>query len=183
MVCKAIANKKGQSILEVIFVLPLLLLFVALLYKVNMAVQMAINNAQFSRSQVFTLTANSPNYPRLQFAFYNTATFAGNQQDRLVMGVADPTALSGSNAATGKIDPIPQTQKIGRANTSVKGSTEAGEVNLRTEIRVRNTSAICTQLNSISKGVPMTSKNIAAKLGDSRWPFSVDVCQYKGTGS
>ena len=172
-----IQNRKGQSLLEVLFVIPILLLFVGLLFKVNMAVQMAINNTQYARSQVFVLTANSPNYPRLGFTYYNTTVFAGNEQDRLVMGVSDPSALSGNN--NGKIDPIPQTQKIGRSVTTVKGSTDSGEVKLRNEIRVRNTSAICTQINAIGKGKPMTAKNIP-ELGAQYWPFKMSVCQYNG---
>lgn len=170
-------DERGQSILEIVFVLPFLFLFVALLYKINMAIQMAINNTQYSRSQIYMLAANSPEYPRLSFRFYGPKNFAQMTQDEMVLGVADPEQVDFSSE---EIPPFPQTQKIGREQTSVKGSDDAGEVKNRTEIRVRNTAAICTQLNAVGKNLPMTSENITA-LKSQRWPFKTEVCQYKGT--
>lgn len=174
-------DQQGQSILEVVFVLPFLFLFVAFLYKVTMAVQTAINNTQYARSQVYVLTANSPEYPRLDFRFYNPKSFVTQSQDKIVLGVADPEQVD-YHDASGNIEPVPQTQKIGRAQSTVKGSSERGEVTKRTEIRIRNTAAICTQLNSINPKLAMTSDNIPA-LKSQRWPFGLSVCQYKGEGS
>ena len=160
-------NHAGQSILEVVFVLPFLFLFVGLLFKLNMSLQASINNTQYARSQVYVLTANSPEYPRLEFRTYMAESFVKNKQDRIVLGVADPEALTSSVNNDKSMDPIPQIQKIGR-NKTVKGSDESGEVTKRTDIRIRNTSAICTQLNTL----PST--------GSSRWPFGQAVCQYSG---
>ncbi len=160
-------DKKGQSILEVVFVLPFLFLFVGLLFKLNMGLQASINNTQYARSQVYVLTANSPEYPRLEFRNFMAESFVKNKQDRIVLGVADPEALTSAVANESTMDPIPQIQKIGR-NSTVKGSNESGEQSKRTDIRIRNTSAICTQLNQ----VPTT--------GSVRWPFGQAVCQYTG---
>jgi hypothetical protein len=178
MVAKTINNQKGQSILEVVFVLPFLFLFVGMLYKVNMAIQMALNNTQYARSQIYVLTANSPEYPRYEIRF-NWNLFAQNQQDRMVLGVSDPKALASATANEDSIQPLPQSSKINRVGTTVKGSQERGEVELRNEIRVRNTSAICTQLNSTGPKRPWTSENIR-ELGSQRWPFRQEVCQYNG---
>jgi hypothetical protein len=181
MVAKHIVhNESGQSILEIVFILPFLFLFVGLLYKLNMAVQMAINNTQYARSQIYVLAANSPEYPRLNFRFYGPNMFAQNEQDEMILGVADPSALATANATDGSLEPIPQTQKIARKQTDVPGSQERGEVQNRTEIRVRNTAAICTQLNAVAPKKPMTSDNIRDVLKAQRWPFHQEVCQYKG---
>jgi len=172
-----LSDERGQTILEVIFVLPFLFLFVGLLFKVNMAIQMAINNTQYARSQLYVLTSNSPEYPRIQFRFSGPRSFVVQEQDRMVLGVADPENIDFSGGE--EIQPEPQIQKIGRAKPSVRGSNDRGEVKKRLAIRVRNTAAICTQLNSISSKVGMTSENIPA-LKAKRWPFGERVCQYKG---
>ena len=160
-------NNKGQSLLEVLILLPFLFMFVGVLYKITMATQMAIVNTQYARSQVYVLTANSPEYPRLEFRL-NPTMFAAKHEDRMVLGVADPKALTSSTGLEGKLEPVPQTQKIGRIGSTATGSSDRGEVLKRTEVRVRNTSGICTQLNA----VPTASNK--------RWPFGATVCQYEG---
>jgi hypothetical protein len=175
-------NERGQSILEVVFILPFLFLFVAFLFKISMAIQMAINNTQYSRAQLYVLAGNSPEYPRIEFRFYADGLFAQGQQDQMIIGVADPEGIDFSDP-NGKIEPNPQIQKIGRAQTTVKGSDERGEdVTKRTSIRVRTTASICTQLNAVAPKKPMVSEgpNGIAALKAQRWPFKEPVCQYKG---
>lgn len=167
-------NEEGQSILEILILVPFLFMFVGLLYKITMATQMAINNTQYARSQIYVLTANSPEYPRLEFR-WNPGMFAAKGQDRMVLGVADPKALTTSAGQEGTIEPMPQTQKIGRIGSTVTGNTDRGEVNKRTEIRVRNTVGICTQLNSKPLSDAQVSENVKK-----RWPFGIDVCRYGG---
>ena len=173
-----VAYKKGQSLLEVLILIPFLFMFVGALYKINMAAQMAIVNTQYARSQIYVLTANSPEYPRLQFRLLPNM-FVFNKQDRMILGVSDPKALSSSTGLEGTLEAIPQTQKIGRTGTTVVGSNDAGEVVKRTEVRVRNTAGICTQLNAVSNGKPMDEINIQS-LVSQRWPFGTSVCQYEG---
>lgn len=174
----AVKNEKGQSLLEVIFLVPFLFMFVALLYKIQMAIQMAIVNTQYARSQVFVLTANSPEYPRLQFRTF-PKMFSGGNQDRMVLGVADPESLAASEGSDGTIEPMPQTQKINRLGSTVMGSSDRGEVAKRTELRIRNTAGICTQLNSAGSKTPMNEQTIL-NLGAQRWPFGTTVCRYEG---
>ena len=167
MVVKQIKCNKGQSILEVVFILPFLFLFVGILFKLNMGIQQSINNTQFTHSQIYVLTANSPEYPRLQFTRYDPTIFSVSGQDMMVLGVSDPKALTDRGDGTSKLNPIPQSQKIAR-NKSVQGSEEGGEPSKRTNIRIRNTSAICTQLNALPKE------------GSIRWPFGLLPCRYQG---
>jgi hypothetical protein len=89
----------------------------------------------------------------------------------MVLGVADPSAFA-DKSATNPMPAYPQLQGIAR-NKSVVGSSDVGEQTKRSQIRIRNSSAICTQLNVVPTG---TSQ---------RWPYNGKaVCQYKGmTGS
>jgi hypothetical protein len=174
-----IMNREGQSILEIVIVIPFLFILVGLLFRMNLGVQMAINNLQYARSQLFILTANSPEYPRLEFRHdienNYPAAFSKKLQDVMVLGVSDPKALE---EATGSMLPAkPQKQQIVRKGVS-GGSDDAGEGQKRTTIRVRETAAICTQLNSIGKQNFDSSQ--IKKLGSERWPFRIPVCYYGG---
>lgn len=171
-------DESGQSLLEVVFLIPFLFMFVGLLYKIMMVMQMAMVNTQYARSQLYVLTANSSEYPRLEFRLFPNM-FANQQQDRMILGVSDPEALMSSTGLEGTIEQIPQTQKIQRTGATVLGSDERGEVSKRTEIRVRNTVGICTQLNAVSNKKPMNDVNMIA-LASKRWPFGQEVCQYGG---
>jgi hypothetical protein len=120
------------------------------------------------------LTANSPEYPRLEFRHYNKNIFQEADQELMLLGVADPSAISeGSN-----IDPIPQIDRISRAG-GIKGSDEAGEVSRRTDVRIRETTAICTQMNGVSRKFPYSADRVRG-LKSETWPFKKLVCQYSG---
>lgn len=150
--------------LELMFMLPLLFGFAVILYKVTMVMQVSINNAQYARSQIYVLTRNSPEFPRLGLR-RDPSMFAGGKQDRMVLGVADIDTGAGES----KIEPIATKIDISRTSSTAKGSSEAGEnIKNRTKVRIRNTMAICTQLNV----VPDTSNE--------RWPFKNTVCRYEG---
>jgi hypothetical protein len=166
--------EEGQSILEVILFLPFLFILVGLLIRMNTGIQMAINNARYARAQLFVLTNNSPEYPRLQL---RSNRLVKNAHDMLVVGVSDPEAIEEA-ASDGDMPAIPQIQSI--ANKKARGSSERGEVKSRTDIRIRGTAAICTQSNSVTKGTPIDSVQVMA-LGNKRWPFGKMTCQYDGS--
>jgi hypothetical protein len=172
-------DAKGQSILEIVVVLPFLFILVGMLFRLNLGLQMAINNLQYSRSQLYVLTGNSPEYPRLSFRHKlagSGRSFAEREQDLMVLGVSDPKALSESEEE-GSMPAIPQKQRVTRAGVA-GGSEEAGEPEKRTNVRVRETSAICTQMNSVSKNVNFDTSGVVG-LKDGRWPFRKLVCQYE----
>ena len=171
--CGGTMDAKGQSILEVVVVLPFLFTFVGLLYKFNMGIQIAINNLQYSRSQLYILTANSPEYPRLQFRHFAPNIFKETDQELMILGVADPSAINGAD-----IDPIPQINRISRVG-GIKGSDQSGEVSKRTDVRIRDTTGICTQMNGVSPKVPYSADGVRG-LKSQAWPFKKLVCQYSG---
>ncbi len=170
-------DAKGQSLLEVVIILPFLFTLVILLFRFNMAIQMAINNVQFARSQVYVLAGNSPEYPRLQFRTEGY-TFYKRRTDLMVLGVADPKAIDEATNNDSEMPPIPQIQKIGKTNLP-GATTTRGEGMPRSEVRVRGTSAICTQTNGIAGSKPYNSRYIPS-LGTRRWPFGTLPCQYEG---
>ncbi|NDG85297.1 MAG: hypothetical protein EBX52_09730 [Proteobacteria bacterium] len=169
-------DAKGQGLLEVMLVLPLLFMMVILMFRFNMALQMGINNVQFARSQIYILSGNSPEYPRLQFR-HSPGGFFSKSTDMILLGVADPQAIDEETADN--LPPIPQVQRIGRKGLPGV-STEPGEGLLRSEVNVRETSAICTQTNGISAAKPFTPSQIPSLKPTSRWPFSKLPCQYEG---
>lgn len=171
---------KGQSLLEVVMMLPFLFLLFGVLFRSNMALQMAINNQQFARSQVYVLTSNSAEYPRLGLRHAGSGgggRMAVAQIDMMVLGVSDPSALA--EAGNGdSMPPIPQMQRIARKGAP-GGNQDAGEPASRTTVRVRETSSICTQMNSAAKGNNFDSSGVRS-LGSARWPFGKTACQYVG---
>ncbi len=178
-------DESGQSILEIVFILPFLFTFIALLYKINMAAQIAINNVQYARSQMFILTANSAEYPRLSFRFAGFGPIPNIHTEghaRMVLGVADPEAVERIDVA-GQLEPIPPIQNIARRGTTQPGSNAAGEPKNRTDVRVRNTVAICTQFNSAKDGgrvLDWYPSLLARMSGSKRWPFGENtVCKYE----
>ncbi|MEO5970142.1 MAG: hypothetical protein ABIQ95_09460, partial [Bdellovibrionia bacterium] len=54
------SNNEGQSVIEFIFMLPLLIGMSTLLVNINTAIQMGIVNQQYARFQTLFLTFNSP---------------------------------------------------------------------------------------------------------------------------
>ncbi len=87
---RILKNENGQTLMEVTFLLPVLLMFVVILYKIMMATQMAIVNTQYARSQIYVLTSNQPEYPRIGFSKLHSKMFKTANQDRMILGVADP---------------------------------------------------------------------------------------------
>jgi hypothetical protein len=179
----AFLSEEGQSILEVVFVIPLLFAFIALIYKMNMASQAAINNIQYLRTQLFVLANNSSEYPRLQFRFKKYGgPFAKEGHVRMVLGVSDPEAVKGQMYSDdpSALEAIPILQKINRPGTSVTGSQDAGEVSSRTEVRIRNTASICTQFNNVRSGSIWEDAFSNIWEGQNRrWPFNATPCRYE----
>jgi hypothetical protein len=176
----ATMDAEGQGLLEVMIMLPLLFMLVILMFRFNMAVQMAINNAQYARSQLYILTGNSPEYPRLAFRHElggaSRMSFFSRGMDMMVLGVADPQAIDEASGDT--IPPMPQLQRIGKRDLPGV-SSDPGEGHLRSQVNVRETSAICTQMNGVSRNTRYDSDGVLG-LKSKRWPFGKLPCQYEG---
>src|SRR5690606_10882360 len=56
-------DESGQSVLELLFMLPILVGMAVLLIRINMAIQVSINNQKYARAQTLYLTFNNSVYP------------------------------------------------------------------------------------------------------------------------
>ena len=171
-------DAKGQGLLEALIVLPFMFTLVILLFRFNMGIQMAINNVQYARSQLYVLSGNSPEYPRLKYRV-GGVTFYRRKMDLMLLGVSDPTAIDEAGNSGGDMPAIPQTQRVGKKGLP-GASSDPGEGRLRSEIRIRETSAICTQMNGVNESTPYDSFGVLSLKPQLRWPFGKLPCQYEG---
>src|SRR5947209_8462468 len=102
---KSESDNRGQSVLEFLFMLPIMVALTMMLVKVNTAIQVSIVNQQYARAQALWLTFNSPIYPALVSRMANFLPRAFNQ---MIIGVSDNLAVP-----TG-YEPKAMEQKINR---------------------------------------------------------------------
>lgn len=139
---KHIGNERGQSVLEFLMVLPLMVGFFLILLRVNMAMQVSIVNQQYARAQALFLAYNSSVYPELRL---QNSALNEKRYNQMIIGVSDNTP---PDDAGGKYQPRATTQNI--SQKKVGGSEEAHqEPERRADVRIRNTVTLCTQTNVI----------------------------------
>lgn len=131
-------NESGQSVVEFLIVLPILLGLSVLLIRVNTAIQVSIVNQQYARAQTHFLTFNSSVYPSLRLRKFNMHANGFNQ---MMIGVSDKAIPEGQDTAP------PEATVIQISNSKeYKGSDENQlEPEQRSRIRVRTTVTLCTQ--------------------------------------
>lgn len=159
-------DEKGQSMLEFVFMLPILVGLIVVMVRTNTVIQMSVVNQKYARAQALWLTFNSPYYPRLSFRkpkdscgdFDSNDQFIRYGYNRMVIGMADqPVEDTG-----GKADAVTQFVARDSAQAGVEGPSQS-EPQDRAKVRVRTTVALCTQTNAIvtSQGLcSVTANNI-----------------------
>lgn len=130
-------DESGQSVLEFLLMLPLMLGLTALTLRMNMAIQMSIVNQQYARAQAFHLTFHSPYYPEAIGARRE------NGFNQMVMGVSEN--LPESEGEAGEYQPEASVAVVARnrrlANRPGGAQEQPRE---RSHVRVRNTVTLCT---------------------------------------
>src|SRR4051794_31601143 len=81
-------GEEGQSMVEFLFMLPLLLGLAVLLVRISTAIQISIVDQQYARSQTLFLTYNSATYPRLGLQ----VSMQQKGLNQMVVGVSDNAA-------------------------------------------------------------------------------------------
>jgi hypothetical protein len=141
-------DNKGQSIIEFIFMLPLLIGLSTLLVKINTAIQISIVNQQYARAAVFRLTENSPNYPALYRSGGVTTGVPDGPRVRLieqgsnqmVVGVSDNPA-----GGSGDYSPIATQQMIARKpSLTTHNAPQDESATTMGWVRIRNSVTLCT---------------------------------------
>ncbi len=137
-------NERGQSILEFVFLLPIMIGIVVIMIKVNSAIQMSIVNQQYARAQALFLTYNSATYPELRFRA-DEGTMEDKGYSQMIIGVSDNLATGGSDYS-----PRASTQNVLRTADQPVGNDDPRfeASRLRGVVRIRNTVTLCTQTNS-----------------------------------
>lgn len=154
-------NEEGQSVLEFVLMLPVLLGLTAVVYRVNAAIQMSIVNQQYSRAQALFLAFNSPVYPELRFRM----DLQRKGYNQMVLGVSDNPAPKNEDQYN------PEATVWDIAPRTPGGSNEPqAEPDLRTKVRIRNTVHLCTQSDVVGAGSQF--KPIQALTGDGRAPIA-----------
>lgn len=143
-------DESGQSVLEFLFMLPVMVGLILILLRMNSAIQVSIVNQKYARIQAVRLAFNSPWYPRRDLrdpaVFPATDQFVKYGYDRMVIGVSDlPIDETDSQA-------VATTQTVVRnpRNTTGDGPNQQ-EPDQRSLVRVRTTVALCTQLNFVDE--------------------------------
>lgn len=135
-----LANEEGQSIFEFLLMFPFMLGIVAILIKVNMAIQMAIVDQQYARGQTFFLSYNNAYYPELRFK-------DRKELDYMALGVANNLAPRVGSQKS--YLPEASVQNITRTiNSDVGNDDPHAEPNDRGKVRIRNSVGLCTHSNA-----------------------------------
>ena len=146
------SNESGQSVIEFMLMLPLMLALTVLLVKMNTAIQMSIVNQQYARAQLTFLTFNSSSYPQRKLV---KSLFERTNSNRMIIGVAENSFPPEGTAA-----PEASTYTVARNSKRVGADPPQDEPRQRAKVRIRDTVEMCTQNNFASVGgkpVPVDS--------------------------
>lgn len=157
---KRILDDSGQSVLEFVFMLPILLGLVVVMVRTNTVIQMSVVNQKYARAQALWLTFNSPYYPKLGFRKAGSPDdqFVEFGFNRMVIGVADKPVEDTGGKAVASVQSV--TRKMSSNANDGPSQTEPLD---RASVRVRTTVALCTQANVVvtPQGIkPVTADNI-----------------------
>lgn len=138
-------GERGQSVLEFVFMLPVLLGLIVVMVRSNTVIQMSIVNQKYARAQALWLAFNSPHYPRRSFRTPGTAgdQFVQYGFNRMVIGMAETPVDDTGGKATASM------QTVVRGGVPAPEGPSQSEPIDRAKVRVRTTVALCTQTNAI----------------------------------
>jgi hypothetical protein len=136
------SSQRGQSVIEFLLLLPMLVGLVVIMLRVNTAIQVSIVNQQYARAQTLFLTMNHHTYPDLYQRVPNFDPYGFNQ---MMLGVAEETLLESTPENQ---HPSAPTQNVTR-RPSRQDDDAQQEPPERGMVRIRNTITLCTQPNVI----------------------------------
>jgi len=129
----------GQSLIEFVFMLPVMFGMIFILIRVNSAIQVSIVNQKYSRQRLLELVGNSPHYPDVGQRLTEMVT---NGINRMVVGVSEELIPDKAVDFT----PSATTQVITAKKDSSGTASDAAqeEPDFRAKVRIRNTVELCT---------------------------------------
>lgn len=149
-------GSQGQSTLELLLLLPMVLGVVMLLIRVNTVIQISIVDQKYAREQALFIAGNAADYPMRPAVVTTLAGNGSSYSNQLVMGVSEntPTGSNGSDADLETNNTLASTFNIGRASNNLGNGGTQVEPAMRTSVRVRNTVNMCLPLLA-AKGKPI----------------------------
>ena len=135
-------SQEGQSIVEFLVTLPLMIGLVIVLIRVNSAIQISIVNQQYARAQTLNLAYNSPFYPEKN----KRSALTGSKMNQMIVGVSE------NQPGGGGFVPEASTQRVTRLPTAQGPDAPQEEPNQRAKVRIRDTVTLCTQSVVIKPG-------------------------------
>jgi hypothetical protein len=109
-------GEQGQSLLEFLLMLPMMLGLIVIMSRVNTAIQASIVDQQYARMQTLWLTFNSPVYPKLGL---QASELNGKNYNQMMIGVSDNEITSDSN------QPIASTTMITRTPAQAADASQS----------------------------------------------------------
>lgn len=134
-------DESGQSLIEFLLFIPILLAITGFTLRVNAAIQSSIVDQKYARAQTFTLTSNSAYYPRNEVRNSTKNTFGRISADQMVLGVSSNIATEGYNPKATTISIVSEGKPYGNDDPGTIEHRQRGRV------RIRNTVTLCTQYN------------------------------------
>lgn len=173
-------NQGGQSVLEFLLLLPLLLGFAGLMVRMNQAIQVSIVNQKYARAQALFLTMNNREYPALYQRVPNLTASGYNQ---MFLGVSENPAPDANSD-----EPYNPEATVSRVSRKAGGGSDNAqeEPDERSRVRIRTTVALCTQPNVLMQGnravpiLPLDERSPYKAIGEYKYPagnFKFDYCR------
>lgn len=151
----SLRREDGQSVLEFLFMLPVMVGLVMLMVRINTVIQVSIVNQQYSRAQATFLAFNNSVYPDLKLRYRQLVRKNYNQ---MMLGVSDNIVPADGSA----YQPQATTQNIVRTralaaqgNNDPQSEPDPNSGGTRALVRVRSTVSLCTQPNVLADGTPI----------------------------
>jgi|GEM_PF-3866165 len=133
---------KGQALLELLIMVPVLLVFAKLTLKINGATQISINNQKALRVKILDLALNSPFYPKRNL---HTREFVEKKRNHMSIGLVDDEVFDENSGVTKAPN-----HEIARTPAESIAGAPVSEPAERTLIRVRSSVGMCTPVIAMS---------------------------------
>jgi hypothetical protein len=138
-------GEEGQSVLEFLLMLPVMMGLVVLMTRANSAIQVSLVDQQYARAQALFLAFNSPVFPQLAIRIPN---LDGKQYNQVVMGVSDNVTNGTGETYVPKatVQNVARNAKVAAlGNNDPQTEPNPDQGGLRALVRVRNTVSLCSQ--------------------------------------
>lgn len=131
----------GQSIVEFVLLLPLMVGITILMVRMNGAIQVSINNQKYARMQTHFLAFNSPYYPQ--------SNRRAEGMRRLTVGIGENALGEGGRARPKAVEVF-----VGRKRSVAADASDApqSEPAKRAHVRIRTTVSLCSYSHDLKDG-------------------------------